>query len=302
MSDQYAWWEAALAGTPPPLVNGQVESGFYRLVKSDRSMHAIATWVDEKTQRKFVRFNRAQPSDITASEDNFFEEVFVKCSKLPIDADLYDDIIEGVRGWPELPDAIIGQFSNLPADRWQTLMQKAEAEHALWAGWLTEIGGTIETEEQAARCAVWHRRVAEERDSARAYVAELREPLEEALDRFRREHNPTLNALADLARAIKQAPLPYLERKKREQQELRAQALREGKKAGAKRGANVGLPGAKLALRDDKRAVVEDLDAVFNFFREHRDVVDLLTGLATQAIRSGATVPGVTVETTTTVA
>lgn len=301
MSDQYAWWEAALAGNPPPLVNGQVQSGFWRLVKSDRSMHAIATWLDEKTQRKFARFNRTAPMDITDSEEAFFEEVFVRCCQLPIDDALYDDVINGVRGWPDLPDETIGQFSNLPADRWQTLMQKAEAEYMLWSGWLDEIGGTIQTEEQAVRCGVWHERVAELRDSSEDVYAEARRPIEAELKRCREFHRPPLARLAELARTIKQAPLPFLERKKREEQERRAAALREGKKAGAKRGTHVGLPGAKLALREDKRAVVDDLNAVFAHFRDHPDVVDLLTRLATQATRSGATVPGVRVETTTTV-
>src|SRR5215207_3845074 len=216
VQDQFAAWEAKLRGEDPPLVNGEVPSGFWRLVKSDRSMHALATWRNEKTQRKFARFNRTAPMDITDHEAEFFDDVMTRAWSLPIENDLYEAVIDGAAIWEELPPEIMTRFSNLPADRWQTIRQKLDAERALWTQWWDEVGRTIETEADATRCALWNKRLVALDEMADDYYAAVRRPIEEQLKQCREEHRPTLDAIKELRRAIKNAPLAFLEQRKHE--------------------------------------------------------------------------------------
>src|SRR5215203_2189081 len=65
--NEYAFYDAMIRGDRPPLINGQTESGWWRWIKPDRSMVAVATWKDVNGS-KWIRFDAGAYLPITSDE------------------------------------------------------------------------------------------------------------------------------------------------------------------------------------------------------------------------------------------
>jgi hypothetical protein len=293
--DHYRFYDAALAGSPPALVNGQVESGWWRLVGADRSMTAVATWVDEETGEKFVRIGTHAPDSLEDSEAEFFETVFTRCCKCPIPEDLYDSILTGAQPWPELPEELMAQFSNLPPEHLTLIANRAKQERELAEAWL-QATGEISSKADCDRAAAWALRVSDLEKLGKAYYAEAKAPHEQRLAAVRQDWTPVLEDLDQLKRRLKSATLPFLDAEARRLQAELEASLQAGEPPPVERRAKAGVAGAgrRISVRVTKQAKIVDYQATLQFFATHKEVAELIQKLANRVAAAGAgPIPGV---------
>ena len=142
MTDAYAYWRNALAGTFGPVHDGDAQPGFYRKrAHKGGPWLPVAIWHDGKSM---IALLDGKAADLWSWV----------CDK-PITEAAYKAIMAG-ESWPDEPKAVPA-LSNLPSD-------PREALGVEWAGEkdvVAEILATpITTKEQADQAAVWTKRAA----------------------------------------------------------------------------------------------------------------------------------------------
>jgi hypothetical protein len=298
-TDPLAYHKARLEGYDPPLINGVVELGYWRLVGADRASQAVVIYAtDDGT--KVARVGTGDAFLLDADEEpDFFERVFTRCSKLPITEDAYFDVMDALDAgklapWPDLPPATMAQFSNLPPSPEEALRQQVASERENVDAWLKEVG-ELRTQEHVDKAANWAARIAELEDQAEEHRKAAKRPLDEAAKAIQATWCPIRDAAKELVRELKNAQQPFLSEQKRKEEEARRAALAANQAAPTRARVGAGTPGVvtkRNSLTETKRAEIVDFDAALAGFKNNLEVRELVQKLADRVARAGGVPPG----------
>jgi hypothetical protein len=266
--------------------------------------------------------------DMTENEVN---DLWTYVCRYPISEDLYRDVAEKGKPWPDLPPKAVAEVpaadrdvtttDNAPAEAIALDVEHATAiDNAIGAG--KDLPVTTVAEAAVASGAaniIRDRRLAAEK-AAKRVVDPLKVAYEDERDKWLKSVKRAKDVEAairlrvsnfeiDERRRIAAEQLAALE-KQREIDEANSRAadraISRGEPEAPPEVEEVVIPQAPERVRPTygtytprekpilKFAVIEDAAAVLNHFKLHADVIELIQKLATSEIRSGLTVPGAT--------
>lgn len=302
----FAYYEARLEGRDPPLENNTAQLGFWRLVHADRSSEPVAIWTaDDEPGTKIARVGVLPPTALNDGlEAAFFERVFTRCSKLPITEESYFDVMDALEAgkpapWPDLPPAVMGQFSNLPPSPEEALRQQIAGERENVDAWLREIG-EIKTQEHADKAANWATQIAELERQAEEHRKALKKPHDDACAAIQATWCPIRDGAKELVRRLKTALTPFeVEKKRREDEERRAAiAANQAPPSRSSSGSGTrGVVSRRLSVSTTKRAEIVDFDACLAGFKDNLELRELVQKLADRVARAGGEPKGCIIRT-----
>jgi hypothetical protein len=285
MSDQWAYWRAALAGNPPELTLGVAGSGFYRWQQRDGTLLPVAIWTDEDGAKVAKVGER-----VSYANGEFCERVFAWCARNPIPHAVYRAVAERGEPWPDA--APEKPASNLPEDPCEALRIDLEAEAELVERIVTD---GIADDDAAGRAAALADRIAQTGKRADELRTEEKRPHDEAAKAVQAKWKPLVDQAATLTRRLKDAIAPFLVEKRRKAQEAE-RAAREANPAAPVAKVKTSIAGAEgrpVALRTQRSAVIEDMAAVLMALISDPDICDLAQRKADKVARAGGTLPGI---------
>ena len=278
--DVWQWWRNALAGEVGPIHEDQPMAGFYR-VKSD----AVAIW-REGDDVLAERAGKAV-TDVCA--------LWTYAAKRPISVELYESVAERGEPWPDAIDVVAGPGHNAP-DEHGSIVDDLATLHTSWMTWLSSIGGTITTQEQADKAATYAERIKlVEKRATEAHKVEKAPHLEggRVVDA---RWKPVISDAATVARTVKDAVGLYLLAEKRRREAAAAQIKAE---TGAElEAAPVRTKGGArtVSLRQVKRAEITDVAALAAYLASMSNPptewLDVMRTAAERMLRAGVDVPG----------
>lgn len=301
--DEYTYWRARLAGQDVPLPDEPAPGRYriparrtdgvgYRPAKST----PVAVWRIVGVLMVMIGEKRISSS---SGEDwhSFVSETWPRC--MAVTANQYNAAING-GSWPDESDAVTRSNQAPPDDTLEAITERI-ADLAREAQRLIDKGAA-QTKDEA--------------DQA-SDLANLLGKLEKRADELRvKEKEPHLIASRDVddkwrapiadARAAKETlkdvvAKPFLVALKKEQDEAEFQRLLSGDTKefhpAEKPKATAGSRGRPVSLRTQKRAVIEDQDALYQACREHPKVKSALQEIADAAAKSGTALPGTNIVT-----
>jgi len=307
----YDFWQSALAGNSPPVHDGDAQPGFYRMrAAKGGALLPVAIWEHEGKLVALVDGASSDPARIW----NFV------CDK-PVTEEAYRSRVEtGI--WFDEDAAVTASLSPPPAGHNDPPQDEADV-----------LSGQIESAAANAQDYVDIKddETAAKAQSARARLNELSGQADKRREALKKPHleagkavdarwQPIVKRAKEAADALRAALGAYETRKARAAEQARLAAEETRKKALAEQlaahpeapppplppppeaapvpiTAIKGAYGRAATIKEVKRATVTDQDAVYNFLRGHRELVDLIARLAQRAVDAGHTVPGVTVTT-----
>lgn len=290
MSDEYAWWRAALEGRPGDLTLNKAEPGFYRH-QTREGWVPVAIWRDG--ERTFAQVG-SKPQIL--ADEAFCESVFSRCCRHPVSDDAYWAVMEGGL-WPDAPPAIAK--ANLPESEYEAVKTLLADERRDAEAWLSQIG-KVGTKEQADRAINWANRIAELEKRAEAARKREKQPFLDEARAVDDQWQPVVKGAAELKRKLKDASTAFL---LAEDRRLKEEARRKAEEQAAKGepvlvdmnrlpSAKAGTVGHTAGLRTVKTAVIDDYDAALAFFCDHEDLRALVQTLANRAVRAGVVPAG----------
>jgi hypothetical protein len=310
-----SYYEAALAGNPPPLhSDAQIEQGYYR-VREGRN----GPWVPVMIMIQddyFVALRNDQP--VAADK---ISSLFRWCCRNPISREAYDRAIEG-GGWADEPPAPMGH--NLPedADPLDKLMFEFEAEREQI---IEALKAPITDQDQADRIGIWVDRV---RTIKKAVDAEHDREKRPVLDEGRRidarwaamqtvtaamvktllaHVKPWMDKLEQLERERQETARRNAEMLRQKAQEMASKAgsMEEAEEAGEivaqaqaatreaeRRNPQAGRTHAKIAMRTKVSALITDYAVALNHVKDSSDIRSVVQSMADAAARAKNPMPG----------
>ena len=130
---QWLWWQNALAGKVAPIVDGEPQTGYYRVRrKGQDGFSPVAYWIDSKTDKQRCHLDGADFDEQRALE------IWPYASKKPVTAEAYQERLRTGK-WPDEHEAVVGHNRAPVADNWHALDDriadlKREAEKLIAAG------------------------------------------------------------------------------------------------------------------------------------------------------------------------
>jgi hypothetical protein len=340
--DQYFHWREAIEQEKPIETGDRedgtyVRSGFYRAL-TKQGVEAIAFWRGDDGHLQCRRTIYGDGSKLSIDE---MEELFSQVCRYPIEHNIWQavragspfpaeyetrltmqEIRDGVAWTAKLRQAKLGVESPAEADTAENpravigdnqppeptpaeaLAARVEALKERRAGWLKEIGGSIQTQEHADKAAAFADAFSKlEAEATEAHRVEKAPHLESGR-KVDAAWKPVISAADDAKRACKTLLTPYLKRKADEAAELKRKAAMEAAMAGEKASQDAAKPGAghgrRVTLRTVQRAIITDLPALAAFLsgreRPNEEFVEICRKLAERMLKAGVDVPGAKIE------
>lgn len=324
MSDQYAWWRAALEdssriGKILPVHEGDPQPGFYRKRKhKDGPFIPVAIWMDDSGH--MLAQIDGQPGDAV--------DIWTWCCREPVSYDDYKGYMDG-KGWPDEAPPTAGH--NQPPesdDPHENLAREFEQEREQAEQFLKE---PIKDRTRADMAASWSKKLATiakkatdlhkvekqpHLDAGRDVDDKWRDLKEEpkslstrikrALDDFlreedRKEQERQRKAAEEAARkqreadeAAQKAMSDGQDAEAAKRAEIAAQEAEHAKReAERKDGGSAGRTGAKVSLRTFVSAKITDYDKALIALKDHPEMKALVEQLANRAVRAGHSLEGV---------
>ena len=305
MSDPYSYYFDCLAGKGtmhPDLpcagrwrISASRVNQTGNVNKSAPRSRAVAIWPHSDGKLR-VRVDSFQP--MTEDDDKYLQFVdagWPRCKAVSVEE--YDDAVAG-KGWPDEAE-VVTRLNNQPPD-----------ENSIEA--LTEAVDDLarEAKRMIAAGAATAQEVCDQAADISNKLSELQKKADKARETEKAPHlkasrdvdakwKPVIT-LADIYRQLKSVTInPWLDKKRREAEELRFQAQLTGTKdeelPAAK--AQAGTRGRPVSQRQVKYAVVENYDTLLAALAKHEEVVALVSTLADQSAKSGIALPGMKIET-----
>jgi hypothetical protein len=232
MTNAWAWWQQALSGTLPPVVEGEPQQGFYRwrFKKRDGSIFdkPVAIWANGEQWFTRVGVNGDASVDVDTS---IAAETFVKCCKRPVSKEHYDHAYNHGGAWPgDLPAELqapvergIGDNSeaNDGPSALELIEDQIQAAQKAFVEWHDSIG-VITTEEQATLAGNYKVRFAELKALAEKTRKDEKEPYLRAGQEVDRKWMPITGLCEQLSRQAANTVLPFLQAEKKRRDELAA--------------------------------------------------------------------------------
>jgi hypothetical protein len=297
--DQWRFWQARLRGENPDHTVGRAESGYWRLRLRDGRIVPVFLW-READGRLAMIYDCGQPRFVE-DEAAFCERTFSYLIKNPVSSESYKHYQKHGR-WPEDVPAVDEEVSarvghNAPPETIisETVKElRAEAEK-----WLQEIGGKIETQEQADRAANYADKFSELEKEADTKRTVEKAPVLKQTREIDGRWQPIVKAAEAAKRWAKGLPEAYLKAERARRAAEAAAKAAEGQAINPE-GVRVkaGTRGRSVSLRGRKILKVTDADALWDAyarderFRGDPDVQSALHRLAFGDLQLGKTVLG----------
>lgn len=315
MSDPYAYWRNALAGTFGPVHEGDPQNGFYRKKGRDGAPWLPVAIFDH--DRAKVGLLNGKPTDAAA--------IWTWVCDKPVTEAAYHGFLAG-KGWPDEPPAPV--LRNVSADPHEALTQEFQGEIELAQEFLRQ---PITTKDQADQAAIWAKKLATIAKKATDLHKVEKQP---SLDEGRKvddKWRDLKDGAADWGKRLKRHLDAWLLEQQRIEQdrqraareeaarkqaeaEAAARAVSAGDEEAAKeaerkaeeaaaaqrdteaRNATAGRTGARVALRTFTFAEVTDFDALLMALKDRPEIVEVVNTLANRAARSGVELPGMSIK------
>lgn len=327
MSDPYAYWRNAVAGTFGPIHESAPQNGFYRKKNRDGSLSPVAIFDHEGEKVALLNGVATDPAS-----------VWTWVADKPVTEAAYSQAVSGA-GWPDDPPTV--RLSNVSSDPHEALTQELQGEVELAREFLAK---PITTKEQADQAAIWSKRLAtiskkatdlfkvekqpsldegrriddkwrDLKDGAAEWSKKLKRHLDNWLvEEDRKEHERQRLAREEAERKAREAEEARLAAERataqveadgisddatiQAQQDAEAEAARKAEEAAAAeraaqaRKASAGRTGSKVALRTFTGAKITDYDALLTALKDRPEIRGIVETLANRAARSGVTLPG----------
>ena len=336
MTDAYAYWRNALAGTFGPVHDGDAQNGFYRKrAFKDGPWQAVAIFDHEGRKVALADNKSVDPA-----------QIWNWVCQYPITEEAYHRAVGG-GGWADEPPAPPSQVSgsNLPSDPFEALQIEFAAERETAEEYLRS---PVETKEQADRAAVLSKRIAAisskatnlhkvekqpHLDAGRAVDSKwrgLKEDPDALVKRIKAHLTPYLREQDRLEKERQEAARKEAERLQREAEDARLAAERaavshiaggmvdagaikahndsldeaarleqeaaDKAKEAEARNAAAGRTGAKVALRTFVYGEITDFETLLLALKDRPEIIDLVQTLANRAAKSGVELPGMAIK------
>lgn len=296
MTDQYAWWRAALANPDKigsdelPVHENEPQPGRYRArFSKDKPFKPVAIWRDGNGIFALYGGEAIEADDI-----------WTRACRNPISQALYNSVSDGGE-WPDEPPQA---GHNLPDDPFEALTLELEGQREDLEKFLKTA---IADDDAADKAAVWSKKLADiakkatdnhkiekqpHLDAGRAVDdkwRDLREGAKSDSTRLKRHLDTWLTAKAIAERAA-------AEKVRKEAEALAAQGKEDEAAAKAKEAetpnTSAGRTGAKVALRTFISAEITDYDKLLMALKDRDEIRELVQSLANRAAKSGVDLPG----------
>jgi len=291
----FDWYNAALRGIRGPINPNEPMSGFYRSKARDGTLSAVAFWYDTHDGAVRCQQNGKDVNELRAVE------IWPFASRYPIREEVFWTFREtGV--WTDIDEtAQKSVVTEIKFTDFGAIEVKDEVPPEVHlARRLAELKQAVgqylklESDEQASRAQSLRSSLTGLKGDAKKQYDALNRPLLDEQKRIRGVWNPIMEA-ADAAALQLRTALEDWELSKRK-------AAQAAEQTGTK--PNMPAPSAKISGGMGRAAsakpymmVVDiDVEAVFQQFKEHAVLRDLLVNLAQEAINSGIPVPGAKTE------
>lgn len=315
----WKYWRAMLKGQEFPTHPAFVPIGFYRLDNRATSRRAASSYpvaiydVDAQGNSvpKSVQMGHGEPFVIgndPAAEEDFSFKTFAKCCRNAITHATYLYWLEH-REWPQDQPAAAIAASEAPRSNTEAtpdlVLRETIAELRAEADkWLTSIGGSVTSQEQADKAADFASRFAElEKEADEARLSGRRPHLDRA-EQVQKTWAPVVDAGHYNKRWAKGLSEDWLKAEKARKLREAAEAAAAGKAVSiASLGVKAGTRGRAVSMRGRVEYRCDSYDAVFAHFKDdprlkaHLLVVQACGQLAKAALEAGETVPGARLET-----
>lgn len=306
--DRWAWWQEALKGNIGPIHENEPQQGYYRTRRKNGPWEPVAIFYPEDTAELVAYRDGREVRDING--------LWVWCCRNPISFEAYERAMSGGGFKDEPKTATIGDNSG-DADPFEALKIELAGERELAEGFLKT---KIETQDQADQAGIWAKRLndlSKRADGQRTTEKEPHLTRSRAVDD---KWRPIIGDAKDLAKSLKQHVEPFLlaakraeqerarkaaeeaERKrqealKAESEEQRAEALQaaqQAEKAAEVQNASAGRTGAKVSIRTEETAIVNDYHAAAKALVDmnHKDLLATIDQLAKRALKAGMLLEG----------
>lgn len=299
--DPYEWYIAALEGNAPPIDPTVAPCGYFRLPNREGGFEPLTVWLDDAGEKWAQRgagdpiHVSAPPQEVrdgltTGGEEGFVRELMAYAMRYPVDVDLYFDVLEGRKNWPDLPPPLPVTYSNAPADPLEAAKQELEAERIEVERFLKT---PIADQERADLAANWANRLADLESRIEAKRVELKKPHDEAGKAVQKNWKPLVDTAGVLKAQLKASTTKFLQDKAREEAIARAKLAEAGEvlPTGAPP-PRAGTAGRTVSVATIYRAQIEDYPAALAFFAEREEVRELVQSLANRIIAAKGEVPG----------
>lgn len=271
---------------------GDPKPGFYKI----RAAPGVFLFLPVKITRDdagkaWVQVGNQAPS----ADEQRVRFVWLSCAKNVVSEDAYRHAVEtGL--WPgDAPVTPAIGHNHPPAG--EDLTPKLDELEAEALAWLE--GRTVVSQAEADKC----ERLANDFIGLKK-KAEQQHEIEKAphLKAGRivdRRYKPLIEKAEALVRKLKNAAQPFLIAREQEKLQAAAEAIAKGEKVvrADLRATTSGHSGRKLHLQEVTFAVIDDLDQVVLFFKNHPDMLELVQRLADACAKGGAPIPGATYKT-----
>lgn len=298
-SDDYAYWRARLAGQDIPLPDEPAPGRYriparrtdgvgYRPAKST----PVAIWRN-LNGRLVAQVRRHSIVDETEEWHEFVSSSWPRCMAVP--EEQYANVAFRDGSWPDESDAVTRSNQAPPDDTLEAITERI-ADLAREAQRLIDKGAA-QTKDEADQASDLANLLGKLEKRADELHEKEKEPHliagREVDDRWRA---PRSNAKTTKDRLKAAVVTPFLVALKKEQDEAEFQRLLSGDTKelhpAEKPKATAGSRGRPVSLRPQKRAAIEDQDALYQACREHPKVKAALQEIADAAARSGTALPG----------
>tara|TARA_R110000868_G_scaffold145660_4_gene366012 strand:+ start:6076 stop:7059 length:984 start_codon:yes stop_codon:yes gene_type:complete len=318
-STDYKFWHNAMVGKPQPVHEGEAWPGFWYQRSKTGPRRPVATWRDESGELvALVGFE-------TGARQSLAVDIWTYICQHPVEEETYRKAFEtGV--WPDDPPKVFAPTSdgddrpNMPAGNdAATFAEELAGEQELAEQFLAT---SIETKQDADRAAVWAKRLNELAKRADDHRKVEKEPFLVGGREIDAKWGEIITDAKDLTSRLKKHVEPYLiaqkkaddEKRRTEEEKARKlreeadkvndpdtkaeaiQAAQEAEESAKQKSAGAGRTGARVSLRTEKRAKIVDFDACYEALKVHPEMRALVEALASRAVRSGVSLPGVEVE------
>lgn len=321
MTDQFAWWRAALDGKRGDISEGDPQPGYYRNRRKGQQAMAVAYWRDTNDGSLRCKVDDADVNEMRALETWPF------ASKEPVTYETYK-VKRETGNWPDMDETIqpargkVGD--NNPPDESEADAIKRQIEAAgAGVGQYAKIGD----DETKAKAQSLRSRLLELAGQAKKTHKKIKDPLWEQVKEIDNTYLPLAKEAEELAKKIRTAMDNYdteqlrkhqeVERKAREEREaIERQAAEDARKA-TEEGKPAPAPpppmpeapapyqptvtkGAYGRAASNKivKTVTEvtDWNELFGFLKTHAELKELMLKLAQRAVDKNFDVPGVKIE------
>jgi hypothetical protein len=306
MTDPWQWWADKLAGKPVQMNPGNPHAGFYRMPRkafygARKTFTPVAYW-PSPNGRMNCRFG---DDDVTPERG---EEIWERVGNHPVSEQAYRDVAQFNKPWPDEHE-LVPMGDNLGPDvDWDAIAEQGyiEPTNLDLIGALKDRiddlsretkkrldGPVIADQDEADRIANLSDALAQLHKIADGTRKAERKPHDEALKAIQLKWVDVL-LKAETYKHLKYKLLtPWLTRLQEAQKKEAEAAAAAGEPAAVDaRRPRAGTRGRAQTLKTFKRAEIEDYEMALSFFKESKDVKDLVQNLANSAVRAGITVPG----------